>query len=143
LGLFAGGFFLFFLVFTSWQTYNLKGHVKIPHKGMPDTYLYGESAEMTIITFAVGGLFVFILGGYFSVLYIRIWLAQRECKIKIIPENCDIDKMEKLICSSCSYSRPIYFSTDLICPKCKSQMEEISSFVERKGYRNYKKPTNL
>ncbi|WDP88703.1 MAG: hypothetical protein HUN04_02700 [Desulfobacter sp.] len=133
LGLIAGSLFLLFLAITSWQDYNEKGFIRVPQRGI-DTYLYGESAKVTINAYVAGSIFLFSIGGYFSVLYIRIWNAQRKHQKKIIPDSCDIDKMEKMICPSCLHSSPIYLTADRTCPKCNTPMDEVNVVIETKAY---------
>ena len=95
--------------------------------------MHGESARMTIYCYLGGCALIFGLGGYFSISYIRIRNAQKKSSQVIVPEKCEPDR---IICSSCLYSSPVYLSEGLLCPKCKGQMEEINGYLKKHTYLN-------
>lgn len=134
--LYVISFILLIMAYTSLQTYKEKGFISVPQKGS-SVKIHGPGAITTIYFYVGSSVFFFGLGCYFSFIYIRIRNVQRRSSKIIVPEKCI---PEEIICPSCLKKRPIYFSSNLICPKCKIQMEEINGYFDRHTYSKRNKP---
>ncbi len=128
--LFVICFILMIMAFTSYQSYETKGYITVPQKS-GSIEIHGPDAMTTIYFYAGCSVLFFGLGLYFSFLYIRIQNTQRWSSNKIVPEECT---PLYVICPSCLKKQTICASSDNLCPKCNTQMED------RKAY--FAKPKN-
>ncbi len=125
--LFIVGFILMIMAFTSYLSYENKGYITVPQKS-GSIEIHGTDAMTTIYFYAGCSVLLFGLGLYFTFMYIRIQNAQKWSSDKIVPEECT---PLKIICPACLKKQTVCASSENLCPKCSTQMEDQKTYFAK------------
>ena len=115
------------MAFTSYRSYENKGYITVPQKS-GSVEIHGPDAMTTVYFYAGCSVLFFGLGLYFFFMYILIQNVQKWSSNKIVPEECT---PLNVICPSCLKKQTICASSDRLCPKCSTKMEDQKDYFAR------------